>query len=75
MMSCTIWRDKFVITSQDRHPGTNYRIVDTSPFSSPLPREELNSYELVYQSETTTTLVGETLPSMEILKYLGSTQS
>jgi oligosaccharyl transferase (archaeosortase A-associated) len=53
----------------------NYRIVGTSPFSSPVPIEELSSYKLVYQSEATTTMVGQTLPSVKIFEYLGSGES
>ena len=53
----------------------NYRIVGSNPFSSPVPLEELNSYELVHQSEATVTMGGLTLPSVKIFKYLGSSQS
>jgi hypothetical protein len=52
-----------------------HRIVGTSPFSSPVPLEELNSYELRHQSEATTTVAGQTLPSVKIFKYLGSGES
>jgi len=45
----------------------NYRIVGTNPFSSPVPLEELNSYEFVYQSEAQ--------PTVKIFKYLGSGES
>jgi oligosaccharyl transferase (archaeosortase A-associated) len=48
----------------------NYRIVGTSPFSSPMPLEELNSYELVYSSGATTNTT-----TVKIFKYLGSGQS
>jgi oligosaccharyl transferase (archaeosortase A-associated) len=53
----------------------NYRIVGTSPFSSPVPLEGLSSYKLVYQSEATTTMMGQTLPSVKIFEYLGSGES
>jgi oligosaccharyl transferase (archaeosortase A-associated) len=53
----------------------NYRIVGQSPFNSPIPLEELNSYELVHQSEDTTTVLGLTIPTVEIFKYLGSGES
>jgi len=48
----------------------NYRIVGTSSFSSPVPLEELNSYELVYQSEATITTA-----TVKIFKYLGPGES
>jgi oligosaccharyl transferase (archaeosortase A-associated) len=54
----------------------NYRIVGDNPFSSPVPLEELSSYELVYQSEATTTVVvGQTVPRVKIFEYLGSSES
>jgi oligosaccharyl transferase (archaeosortase A-associated) len=48
----------------------NYRIVGTSPFSSLIPLEELNSYELVYSSGDTTS---ET--TVKVFEYLGSSES
>jgi oligosaccharyl transferase (archaeosortase A-associated) len=48
----------------------NYRIVGQDPFSSPVPLEELNSYELVYPLEATTDTT-----TVKIFKYLGSGQS
>jgi len=48
----------------------NYRIVGTNPFSSPVPLEELSSYEFVYPTEATTTT-----PPVKIFKYLGSGES
>jgi hypothetical protein len=45
----------------------NYRIVGTNPSSSPVPLEELNSYERVYPAGNTTTAGG-----IKIFKYLGS---
>jgi len=53
----------------------NYEIVGESPFSSIVPLEELASYERVYQSEATTTVAGQTLPSVKIFKHLGSGES
>jgi len=54
----------------------NYRIVSASPFSSPVPLEELKSYELVYQSNATVTMGGLTLPSVKIFNYtLAKSQS
>ena len=55
------------ISSQD---AGSYRIVSINPFSSPVRLEALNSYELVYPLEATTT----TRP-VKIFKYLGSGQS
>jgi len=48
----------------------NYRIVGDDPFSSPVPLEELNSYELVYQSRE-----GITSTTVKIFEYLGSGES
>jgi oligosaccharyl transferase (archaeosortase A-associated) len=48
----------------------NYRIVGTNPFNSPVPLEELNSYELVYSSGDTTSAT-----TVKVFKYLGSGQS
>jgi len=48
----------------------NYRIVGTSQFVSPVPLEELNSYELVYSSGNTTSAT-----TVKIFEYLGSGQS
>ena len=48
----------------------NYRIGSLNPFISPVPLEELNSYELVYPLDATTT----TKP-VKIFKYLGPGQS
>jgi oligosaccharyl transferase (archaeosortase A-associated) len=45
----------------------NYTIVGTGPFSSPVPLEELDSYEFVYPTGNTTT----TRP-VKIFRYLGS---
>jgi oligosaccharyl transferase (archaeosortase A-associated) len=49
----------------------NYEIVGENPFISIMPLEELDNYELVYQSEATTTTAGQTLPSIKIFKHLG----
>ena len=48
----------------------NYRIVGADPFISPMPLEELNSYELVYPPEATTTT-----GTVKIFEYLGSGES
>jgi len=48
----------------------NYRIVGTSPFVSPVPLEELSSYELVYSSGATTSAT-----TVKIFEYLGSSES
>jgi len=54
----------------------NYRIVGDNSLSSPVPLEELSSYELVHQSEATTTIVvGQTVPRVKIFEYLGSGES
>jgi oligosaccharyl transferase (archaeosortase A-associated) len=49
----------------------NYRVVGPNPFVSPVPLEELDHYEFVYQSEATTTLAGQKLPRVKIFRYLG----
>jgi oligosaccharyl transferase (archaeosortase A-associated) len=48
----------------------NYRIVGTSPFSSPVPLEGLNSYERVYPAEATTNTT-----TVKIFEYLGLGES
>jgi len=48
----------------------NYRIVSANPFDSPVPLEELNSYERVYSSGDTTSAT-----TVKIFEYLGSDQS
>jgi asparagine N-glycosylation enzyme membrane subunit Stt3 len=48
----------------------NYRIVGVDPFTSPVPLEELNSYEFLYPLEATTNTA-----TVKIFKYLGSGQS
>jgi oligosaccharyl transferase (archaeosortase A-associated) len=48
----------------------NYRIVGTTAFSSPVPLEELNSYELVHSSGDTTSST-----TVKIFKCLGSDES
>jgi oligosaccharyl transferase (archaeosortase A-associated) len=53
----------------------NYRIVGYNPLSSPVPLEEVKSYKLVHQSEATTTMGDQTVPSVKIFEYLGSGQS
>jgi len=48
----------------------NYRVVSTSPFDSPIPLEELSSYELVYSSGDTTSAT-----TVKIFEYLDSDES
>jgi len=50
--------------------SANYRIVGTNPFSSPVPIEELDSYELVYSSGATTSAT-----TVKVFEYLGSGKS
>ncbi|MGB6874122.1 MAG: oligosaccharyl transferase, archaeosortase A system-associated [Dehalococcoidia bacterium] len=49
----------------------NYRIVGVDSFSSPVPLEELNSYERVYPDPDATT----TTATVKIFKYLGPEES
>jgi len=49
----------------------NYRIVGIDSFSSPVPLEELNSYERVYPDPEVTI----TTATVKIFKYLGSEES
>ena len=49
----------------------DYRIGNANPFSSPVPLEELNSYELVYPGPEVTT----DTTTVKIFKYLGSSES
>ncbi len=53
----------------------NYRIVGDNPFNSIVPLEELSSYELVYQSNATVAMYGQTVPSVKIFEYVGSNES
>jgi len=48
----------------------NYRIVSASPFESPVPLEELNSYELVHESDARIGMGNMTLPAVKIFEYL-----
>jgi len=48
----------------------NYKIVGDDPFSSIVPLEDVNSYELVHQSGATTNTT-----TVKIFKYLDSSQS
>lgn len=48
----------------------NYRIVSYDPFISPVPLEELNSYELVYSSGDTTFTT-----TVKVFEYLGLDES
>jgi len=52
--------------------STNYLIVGTSPFVSPVPLEKLAKYEQVYQSDVTVARdsEGKTFPSLRIFRYL-----
>lgn len=54
----------------DQEPG-NYAIGGLNPLATPVPLDELNSYELVHPSEATITLAGQTLPGVKIFEYLG----
>jgi hypothetical protein len=49
----------------------NYRVVGSSPFVTPVPLEELNHYELIYQSDAQRTVAGKSLPRVKIFEYLG----
>jgi len=55
------------VTSQT---AGNYRIGSIDPFSSPVPLEELDSYELVHSSGATTSA-----KTVKIFKYLGPDES
>ena len=57
--------DAYVLSQE----SGNYRVVGNNPFVSPVPLEELDQYELVYQSEATTTLAGQKLPRVKIFEY------
>ncbi len=57
------------VSSQE---SDNYRIVGPSPFDSPLPLEEMSSYELVYESAARVNIADKTMPSIKIFEYLGS---
>jgi len=49
----------------------NYRIVGVDPFASPVPLEELDRYQLVYQSPSTVLQSGEERVSyVEIFEYV-----
>ena len=48
----------------------NYRIVSASPLESPVPLEELNSYELVHESDARIGMGNMTLPAVKIFEYL-----
>jgi asparagine N-glycosylation enzyme membrane subunit Stt3 len=50
--------------------STNYKIVGANPFDSPVPLEELNSYELVHESDARIGMGNMTLPAVKIFKYL-----
>ena len=48
----------------------NYRIVSANPFDSPVPLEELDSYELVHESDARVGMGNMTLPAVKIFEYL-----
>ncbi len=48
----------------------NYRIVNANPLDSPVPLEELNSYELVHESDARIGMGNMTLPAVKIFEYL-----
>jgi len=48
----------------------NYRIVSASPFDSPVPLEELNSYELVHESNARIGMGNITVPAVKIFEFL-----
>jgi oligosaccharyl transferase (archaeosortase A-associated) len=51
--------------------STNYKIVGDNPFSSIVPLEELNSYELVHESDARVGVGNNmTLPAVKIFEYL-----
>jgi dolichyl-diphosphooligosaccharide--protein glycosyltransferase len=55
------------ISSQE---SGNYRIVGPNPFVSPVPLEELTSYELVYESEARVNIADKSLPRVKIFEYI-----
>jgi len=48
----------------------NYKIGGANPFSSPVPLEELNSYELVHESDARVGMGNTTFSAVKIFKYL-----
>jgi hypothetical protein len=48
----------------------NYLIVGANPFDSPVPLEELNSYELVHESDARIGMGNMTLPAVKIFECL-----
>ncbi len=57
------------VSSQE--PG-NWRIASPNPFATPVPLEELEYYELVYQSDAMAMVAGERIPSVKIFEYVKS---
>jgi oligosaccharyl transferase (archaeosortase A-associated) len=54
----------------DSQSASNYRIVGTDPFVSPVPLEELEHYELVHDSDVEVPIAGgNTFPEVRILEY------
>jgi oligosaccharyl transferase (archaeosortase A-associated) len=50
----------------------NYGIVGYNPFTTIVPLEKLSSYQLIHPSGATTTVYGQTVPTVKIFEYLGS---
>ena len=51
--------------------STNYKIVGTDPFISPVPLEALKYYKLIHSSDTHTMHTsGKTVPSVKIFEYI-----
>jgi oligosaccharyl transferase (archaeosortase A-associated) len=48
----------------------NYGIGGLDPFATIVPLEELNSYDLVYESDAKVTVSGKSLPGVKIFEYL-----
>jgi dolichyl-diphosphooligosaccharide--protein glycosyltransferase len=59
------------ISSQE---SGNYRIVGTSPLTTPVPLEELKNYKLVHKSDAMATITGKNLPSVKIFEYVKSSE-
>ncbi len=57
------------------HKSENYRMVSSDQFSTPVPLEGLQHYKLVYESDATVRLSGETLPEVLIFEYVSHSNS
>ena len=55
--------------------STNYIIVGDNPFSSIVPLEELDSYELIHESDARIGMGNMTVPAVKIFKYLDFDES